>query len=482
MSGNSSPTASQVSDDIAANDGIKPRSQSSAVLTRSHNHTMKEVETMAFKNNPAKKDPNNMNWNRLRTKVFVEYILLVDFYLCVCWVACLTLNMYAYYFETGIDYNYSFETVTRVLLYLVSMLAGIMVILSIIRKIFLYRLTSFRASTNLMREVVTMFAVELPMEILVIITNPIPSYINSRRFSFTAIDYYETSLTYIDNDLLQIFAIFKLYIFVRAILSRTIYYSDRAYRICQIFNFEMNYQFVIKCLMRHSPFAVSLVWLAVGVLFFGHAIRITEKPLRMATDRMDHSPVSFCFWEAFITMATVGYGDFYPRTNKGRVVMVCCCLYGVLNFSLIVVSVTNFLRMSLREENSYHLIKRVSLKKEMKILASDIMGKAAAYVGTKKNDPKQSDRVLQKLQDVYSKFESVNETYKETIGERNIEEKIQMGFSDMDKGLSQLKQDAEELCRELGLDPVAILKAERLRLVNQQKLRAQEESKKNRAA
>lgn len=42
-------------------------------------------------------------------------------------------------------------------------------------------------------------------------------------------------------------------------------------------------------------------------------------------------------WLCFVTMSTVGYGDFFPRTHLGRMVGVVVCLFGMIVVSLLVI-------------------------------------------------------------------------------------------------------------------------------------------------
>lgn len=59
----------------------------------------------------------------------------------------------------------------------------------------------------------------------------------------------------------------------------------------------------------------------------------------------DISDFRNAIWLTFITMTTVGYGDFYPRTSFGRVVDVILVIWGTFIVSLMIVVLTNTLNM-----------------------------------------------------------------------------------------------------------------------------------------
>lgn len=56
---------------------------------------------------------------------------------------------------------------------------------------------------------------------------------------------------------------------------------------------------------------------------------------------MDFSKYSNCFWCIVITMTTVGYGDFFPRTIPGRIVIFFTSITGVTLVSLLVVAIAD---------------------------------------------------------------------------------------------------------------------------------------------
>lgn len=61
-------------------------------------------------------------------------------------------------------------------------------------------------------------------------------------------------------------------------------------------------------------------------------------------------------WNIIVTLATVGYGDFFQKSFMGRVVGMIMCFWGTFVVSYFVVTVTNMLSFKTSEDKTYALL------------------------------------------------------------------------------------------------------------------------------
>jgi len=81
-----------------------------------------------------------------------------------------------------------------------------------------------------------------------------------------------------------------------------------------------------------------LASIVVTTIIFGFQLKIFEGPLSEVTGE-DYTSIVNCCWNVVITLTSVGYGDFSPKSFFGRIVGTLICFWGMIIISLIVVKV-----------------------------------------------------------------------------------------------------------------------------------------------
>ena len=83
--------------------------------------------------------------------------------------------------------------------------------------------------------------------------------------------------------------------------------------------------------------------LAMASLFFGFLLYFLEvfvDPVDSFSSGLD------AHWWAFITMTTVGYGDFVPKTDAGYIIGISCALFGIAIVAMITaIIISNFMQV-----------------------------------------------------------------------------------------------------------------------------------------
>ena len=110
-----------------------------------------------------------------------------------------------------------------------------------------------------------------------------------------------------------------------------------------------------------------------AIVIFGHSLRIAESPIFRVDSTMDHTSYANCLWEVVLTMTTVGYGDYYPRTMIGRFLVFWISIYGVTIVSMMVVTISNLFQMSGQEKKAFSAITRLTLKKKINLNAAKVI-------------------------------------------------------------------------------------------------------------
>ncbi len=103
--------------------------------------------------------------------------------------------------------------------------------------------------------------------------------------------------------------------------------------------------------MKEAGWLFIMVSLCLAVLISSFGLRLFER-----RPGNDYEHFTTNIWLSFITMTTVGYGDFYPSTQMGRFIAILASLYGVCLTSLFVISLNNVLSFQSNERKAYMLL------------------------------------------------------------------------------------------------------------------------------
>jgi len=68
-------------------------------------------------------------------------------------------------------------------------------------------------------------------------------------------------------------------------------------------------------------------------------------------------------WNIIITLTTVGYGDYAPRSDGGRIIGIITAFWGIFFLSLFVVALTNTLTLEDSELRAFILLRRLHTRK-----------------------------------------------------------------------------------------------------------------------
>jgi hypothetical protein len=138
-----------------------------------------------------------------------------------------------------------------------------------------------------------------------------------------------------------------------------------------MFGGNLSRLFVVKCILTTNPFLCLFIFLVPITMMFAYMMKVIEGPVftintESLIDRNDFRYIENCVWYVLVTMATVGYGDYYPKTNLGRLIGVLIAITGTLFVSTLIIFLQLTLKMNSAEIKTVEFYDRITFKDEMK--------------------------------------------------------------------------------------------------------------------
>lgn len=207
------------------------------------------------------------------------------------------------------------------------------------------------------------FFFEFLAEILLLMVQPYPlldGKCSSRSVVFSSYYYYNSTLT-------VIFLIIRLLFLLRSLLYFSNFSSAKANKICFDNGAKSGLLFTIKTEFKYATQRFVFLFVGVFIVFLGILLRINERSF-MHLSGFDWDYLWNSFWDIIITITSVGYGDYFPVSYFGRVVIGIAAMGGGFITSLIYIIFMQVTGFNKFEENAFNRIKatesRIELRKK----------------------------------------------------------------------------------------------------------------------
>lgn len=313
-------------------------------------------------------------------------------------------------------------------------------------------------------------------ELMIYSLIPTPFYSTYTFTTFNEQTNLETVYTF--NEFFSLLVLLRVVMVFRILLGNSRYYTNSAHRICRLTGCNNGYLFVIKGLMKNNPFEVLFAALFLSLITFAYALKVCERPLIYAlSQKTKQDPVGNdvsnyynSLWVTIVTMTTVGYGDFFPRTIPGRAIAFFSCMIGVVVVSLMTIIISNFIEMSHSETRSYTIIEKIAVEKEKRVHAAYMitnLSKLGFFKGfiDKNKEKKTLKSIMEKFKKHLYSFQALRRERMGIFASNTTEEEISRHFTFLNADHKNLEEKINILCEKnlMILDRLGCLDEEEIK-------------------
>lgn len=170
-------------------------------------------------------------------------------------------------------------------------------------------------------------------------------------------------------------SVFRFFFVFKIFKGITKWSSAQVEYVCEKHGCKANSSFAFKVMQKEHPFLTLVTIFFLTCVCFGFSLRIIEQHYWEIQEQktQDWSFEWNAVWCIFVSMTTVGYGDFYPRTHFGRIITLIASVVGIYFISMMTLFMTKQSILNESEYKAYKLITRLKLRKEIKQMQSKMV-------------------------------------------------------------------------------------------------------------
>jgi hypothetical protein len=201
------------------------------------------------------------------------------------------------------------------------------------------------------------------MEFLINIIHPFPGL--EYAFQMKTVGY---TINYQLQTFFYCFNLLKFYHFNRAIVV-IMFFRKHQFSTSNIDEDHGNLSdttFGLKCMLRETPFIVIVYFLAKTVFVCGIMLRMFEMINTDGQGHIDFYYFTNGWWCIIVSITTVGYGDFYPKTNIGRCIVIISVFLGTFFISLTIVALQKSSSLDKNEMRAFTIVKKMNIRKQLR--------------------------------------------------------------------------------------------------------------------
>ncbi len=182
------------------------------------------------------------------------------------------------------------------------------------------------------------------------------------------------------NSFFLILSFLKMYNIFRIFLMASKYSSKMSEAICQTYKTNYNVLFILRAEMNSRPLIFFIIVFIVFIMITSFLLRSFEvfgydiiKGYYGRKGINDLRKTVNNYWLNIISITNIGFGDEFPRTNLGRIIIFITSLFGMFFLGFLIANISGSSQFNAKEGRAYLKMKKILSKENIYHKSSEMI-------------------------------------------------------------------------------------------------------------